>query len=233
VIAAGTSLKTPAVVLDGGMLSAAALDLNPSTEIETLTVRAGGGIVGAPAVTVTGSGRLALTTDNRITVALVSRSIDEVGARGLLTPATMSLAINAEGHVSQSDYPSGEFPGLALDTDANTKWLDFDGQGPGIIIPGFTQTLVQSIWITRANDYPGRDSANTILYGTDDLITSADNSSGGISAANLRADIIAGPNGGAWDEVNGITSSLAKPPAAPVPWAIRWRLTARPRSRLP
>ena len=32
---------------------------------------------------------------------------------------------------------------------------------------------------------------------------------GGISAADLRADIIAGRNGGAWDGVNGITSSLA------------------------
>ena len=177
-VAAGTSLKAPAVVLDGGTLSATALDLNPVSGIETLTVRAGGGIVGAPALTVAGGGRLALAADSRVTVALGSLSLDEVGARGLLTPATMALAIDADGYVSRSNYPSGEAPDYSLDTDPNTKYLNFGGQGSGIIIPGFAQSLVQSIQITTANDFPGRDPASFIIYGTEDLITSADNSTG-------------------------------------------------------
>jgi autotransporter-associated beta strand protein len=177
-IAAGTSLKAPAVVLDGGTLSAALLDLNPASGIETLTVRAGGGILGAPAVTVTGGGRLALATDSRVSVALGSLSLDEVGARGLLSPATMALAIDADGFVSRSSYPGGEAPDYSLDTDPNTKYLNFGGQGSGIIIPGFAQSLVQSIQITTANDAPERDPTSFVLYGTEDLITSADNSTG-------------------------------------------------------
>ena len=49
----------------------------------------------------------------------------------------------------------------------------------------------------------------------------------GISAADLRADIIAGRNGGAWNGTTGIMSSTA----ARGRWAMSWRAMGRPGSR--
>jgi autotransporter-associated beta strand protein len=181
-IASGVSLQVPSVVLDGGALSATAVNLDLNGGIENLTVRPGGELVGAPAATITGGGRLALPTDARVTVAVGSLTVDEVGGRGLLGPSSTSLAIDTDGFVSRSDYPAGEFPDLALDADVNSKYLNFGGQGSGIIIPGFSPTLVQSIQVTTANDAPGRDPTSFVVYGTEDLIISADNSTGNAEA---------------------------------------------------
>ena len=77
-----------------------------------------------------------------------------VSAGGLLDSATTAIAIDADGLVSLSDYSGGENPSLALDGDPNTKYLNFAGRGTGIIIPGATSSIVQSLQLLTANDAP-------------------------------------------------------------------------------
>jgi hypothetical protein len=101
-----------------------------------------------------------------------------VSARGLLDASAISLPIDTDGIVSSSGYPGGENPGLALDGNTNTKYLNFGGPGAGIIIPGAASSVVQSLQITTANDAPERDPVTFNLFGTNDPITSADNSTG-------------------------------------------------------
>ena len=105
-----------------------------------------------------------------------------VSAGGLLDSATTAIAIDAYGLVSLSDYSGGENPSLALDGDPNTKYLNFAGRGTGIIIPGATSSIVQSLQLLTANDAPERDPFTFTLYGTNDPITSADNSTGSAEA---------------------------------------------------
>lgn len=84
---------------------------------------------------------------------------------------------------SNSSYPNGpgffETPSNALDSNQFTKYLNFGGPNSGIIItPDFGQSVVQSFKLTTANDAEGRDPTSWELYGTNDPIQSADNSSG-------------------------------------------------------
>ncbi|MFM1902531.1 MAG: hypothetical protein RLZZ440_431 [Planctomycetota bacterium] len=125
-IAAGTTMKSPAVIVDGGTLSASTVTVASGTGITSLAINAGT-LAGSPAVTVGSGGQMALAQDVRVTVAVGSLSLAETSGGGRI------------------DLGAGEVNVAA----------------------------------------------------------------GGISAADLRADIIAGRNGGGWNGATGITSSTA------------------------
>ncbi len=125
-IASGTTMRSPAVIVDGGTLSAAAVAVNNTTGITSLAINAGT-LSGSPVVTITTGGQMSLVQNARVAVAVGGLSVDQAGGGGRLDLGAGQVSIAA----------------------------------------------------------------------------------GGISAADLRADIIAGRNGGAWNGAAGITSSTA------------------------
>lgn len=124
-VVTGVTMKAPAVILDGGTLSAGSLAVNGTNGIRVLAINAGT-VAGAPATTVGAGGSLSLVQDARVSVVVGSLTVAETGG----------------GRV---DLGAGE---IAI-------------------------------------------------------------AAGGITAADLRADIIAGRNGGGWNGTAGITSSAA------------------------
>ena len=125
-VAAGTTLRSPAVIVDGGTLAASDLAVNSTTGVGSLAINAGT-LAGSPLVTVDGGGQLSLAQDARVTVAVGGLSVAEGGSGGRI------------------DLGAGEVRVAA----------------------------------------------------------------GGITADALRADLIAGRNGGAWDGGTGIMSAAA------------------------
>jgi len=94
----------------------------------------------------------------------------------LLSTLDSILAIEASPN---SRYPANENPAFAIDGDPMTKYLNFGEIDSGFIVtPSFGPSIVQSIQITTANDSPERDPVVWILYGTNDAISSTDNSDG-------------------------------------------------------
>jgi hypothetical protein len=80
---------------------------------------------------------------------------------------------------SESSYPGGESPSLAIDGDVNTKYLNFGRENSGFIVtPAAGASIVDSFQVTTANDAVERDPLDWALYGTNDPITSTDNSTG-------------------------------------------------------
>lgn len=81
---------------------------------------------------------------------------------------------------SESKYPCSESPANAIDGDAFNKYLNFGKQNSGFIVARADgqAVVVESFAITTANDYPERDPNEWALYGTNDPITSEDNSTG-------------------------------------------------------
>ncbi|MEN6307815.1 MAG: PEP-CTERM sorting domain-containing protein [Anaerohalosphaeraceae bacterium] len=96
----------------------------------------------------------------------------------ILSADDQIIAVDATGMVSRSSYPGGEAPGKVLDADSGTKYLNFAGKNSGFIVTPSSAGAVQSFVITTANDAAGRDPVSWVLYGTNDTITSADNSMG-------------------------------------------------------
>ena len=125
-VGSGVSIKTPAVVVNGGTFSVTTLAVNDTTGIRSLTINAGT-VSGLPTVAITTGGVLALAHDARVVVGLAGLWVDQTASGGRL------------------DLGAGQ-----------------------VSIAG-----------------------------------------GGITAADLRADLIAGRNGGAWNGATGITSSAA------------------------
>jgi hypothetical protein len=98
----------------------------------------------------------------------------------LISAGDTIIAIDADGPVSFSDYPGGEAPGNIADGSLGSKYLNFAGwdrYNAGFITTTGSST-VQSFRISTANDAPERDPVSYRLYGTNDAITSADNSLG-------------------------------------------------------
>lgn len=125
-VAAGIVMKSPAVIVDGGTLSAATLAVNGTAGIGSLAVNAGT-LAGGPATSVGPGGTLSLVQDARVTVAVGSLAVTEAAGGGRVDLGAGQISVAA----------------------------------------------------------------------------------GGITAAALRADILAGRNGGAWNGLAGITSSTA------------------------
>ncbi len=78
-----------------------------------------------------------------------------------------------------SAFPPLEGPRNAIDGNSGTKYLNFGREGTGLIItPVAGATIVGGLQLTTANDAPGRDPGTYELYGTNDAITSVENSDG-------------------------------------------------------
>ena len=67
----------------------------------------------------------------------------------------------------------------AIDGNTGTKYCLNPGQGTGIIfIPSASSSIVKGMTMTTANDAEGRDPTSYVLYGTTDVVKSADFSTG-------------------------------------------------------
>ncbi len=118
---------------------------------------------------------------NSMQVADVSFFTDlSGGGAQILADMDTALAVTADVLGSFSSYPDSEGPTKAFDGDPGTKYLNFAGKNSGFIVTRADgrPTLVDSFQMTTGNDAQGRDPAAWALYGTDDPITSADNSRG-------------------------------------------------------
>jgi hypothetical protein len=100
-------------------------------------------------------------------------------AQAILAPGDSILAIDLDPVISRSDYPGGEPPSGAVD-DTLAKYLNFAGPFSGFIVtPQIpAQSIAKSIRLTTANDAEGRDPTSFEVWGTNDAITSLDNSTG-------------------------------------------------------
>ena len=89
------------------------------------------------------------------------------------------IAIDEDGLSSESDYPGNEEPFRILDGNPNTKYLNFGRTNSGFIVtPAAGASVADSFRFTTANDFPDRDPSGYEIYGTNDPITSTDNSAG-------------------------------------------------------
>ena len=78
-----------------------------------------------------------------------------------------------------TNHPGGEPAGAITDQNNGTKYLNFGRWGSGAIVtPAYGSSVVQSMRMTTANDAPARDPGSWELYGTNDTVTSTDNSEG-------------------------------------------------------
>ena len=76
----------------------------------------------------------------------------------------------------ESNYPGGEGPAQVLDSDPNTKYLNFGKANSGFIVtPAAGATTISGFEITTANDAEERDPALWRLLGTNDPISTQDN----------------------------------------------------------
>ena len=102
-------------------------------------------------------------------------------AASLLSPGDFIIAVNPNTSAPASSYPAGEAPPKAIDGVApagSNKYLNFGGFGTGFIATPASPSVFQSFTITTGGDAPGRDPASYEIYGTNDAIVSADNSTG-------------------------------------------------------
>jgi hypothetical protein len=94
----------------------------------------------------------------------------------LLVVGTRILAVE-QGW--QSNYPAAEAPAKCIDGNPETKYLNFGKENSGFIVtPLIGPSTLDSFQITTANDSPERDPVVWMVYGTNDAITSVDNSDG-------------------------------------------------------
>jgi len=90
----------------------------------------------------------------------------------------MGDAATAFGPVAfDSSYPGAEAPGNVVDGTLN-KYLNFGGANSGFIVTPAESNTLGGFRITTANDAPERTPSEYRVYGTNDAITSADNSNG-------------------------------------------------------
>jgi len=105
---AGIALRTPSITLASGTLTAPNLLINGTAGIGTLTV-AGGQIAGAPAVTVSGGGRILLSSTAAQAVSLSALTIAQ-SSGGRLDLGRSSISVAAGGMTVaelQSDLAAG------------------------------------------------------------------------------------------------------------------------------
>lgn len=105
---------------------------------------------------------------------------DPVAQDSILTPGDPILAVDLDPIATNSSYPGAESPAHALDGNANSKYLNHGGAFSGLIVtPDLViSPTVLSLQLTTANDFAARDPSTFELYGTNDAISSTDNSTG-------------------------------------------------------
>jgi len=101
-----------------------------------------------------------------------------------LSPDITGAGDTVQGVPNDADWPSAEYPSLAIDDDVTTKFLHYKGgeTTTGIqIAPLVGSTVVTGLTFTSANDAPNRDpitfelsGSNTGIDGPYTLITSGD-----------------------------------------------------------
>ena len=102
-------------------------------------------------------------------------AIDLPTGANLLSPGDDIIAIDLDGG---SAYPGNETPQDAIDRTLD-KYLNFGEINSGFIVtPSVGPTAVTSFQITTANDAEERDPTQWSLFGTNDAVTSSDNSLG-------------------------------------------------------
>jgi autotransporter-associated beta strand protein len=95
-IASGSTMRSPAVIVDGGTLSAQAVAVNNTTGITSLAINAGT-LAGSPTVTIGAGGEMSLAQDARVAVAVGGLAMDETGAGGRLDLGAGQVTIAAGG----------------------------------------------------------------------------------------------------------------------------------------
>ena len=105
--------------------------------------------------------------------------VGSIGAAdALLSPGDKIVAVGGS-LINQSRYPAAETPGYAVDHNFSTKYLNYGKLNTGFIVtPTWGASTIKSILFVTANDSEARDPASYELYGTNDPITSQDNSFG-------------------------------------------------------
>lgn len=101
-------------------------------------------------------------------------------AADIIAPGDPALSIDRDvAFVANSDYPSNDSAASAIDRRTDSKYANTGGASSGIIAtPAGGASTVQSFVITTASDASDRDPASWELYGTNDPVTSTDNSRG-------------------------------------------------------
>lgn len=109
----------------------------------------------------------------------LSLASEPVFAAPLLGPGDSILAIDLDPPSSLSSYPAAESPANAVDGTL-AKYLNFAGAGSGLIVTPVipVASIADGIRLTTANDAEGRDPTAFQVWGTNDPITSTDNSTG-------------------------------------------------------
>ena len=90
---------------------------------------------------------------------------------------------------SSDNHPAGEHAGFAIDNDASTKYLNFDGanDAPSGLTISTGGGVVTGLGLTSANDAPDRDPATFVLSGSnDDGATFTEIASGDVPAFTAR-----------------------------------------------
>lgn len=114
-----------------------------------------------------------LTTAGSLLV-LFSASADP-----LLTPDTPIVAFDLDRPgMSASSYPSNDSPGSGIDRLTTTKYANTGRANSGFIVTPAAPAEVQSFVITTAADAEAGDPTSWVLFGTNDAITSPENSEG-------------------------------------------------------
>lgn len=93
-----------------------------------------------------------------------------------LSASDFSVAVG--DFMSGSSYPAQEGPFAVADGNIKVKYLNFGEAHSGFIITPTVGITPNALMYTTANDSPDRDPASVEVYGTDDPITSMDNSAG-------------------------------------------------------
>ena len=112
---------------------------------------------------------------------------DDAGSQAVLQPTNAIIAVDetpSPAGFTGSSYPAGEAPRFGIDQRRNattgvpdSKYLNFGEERSGIIITNSTGPIkVDFMGLTTGGDAVARDPASFELYGTNDPITSTDNS---------------------------------------------------------
>lgn len=99
---------------------------------------------------------------------------DQILAAGDTAIACFADEMNA------SNFPNAEIPTNTIDGTPELKYLNFGRTNSGFIIrrADGAPVTIDSFVITTANDFPGRDPSSYEISGTNDPITSTQNSTG-------------------------------------------------------
>jgi len=107
----------------------------------------------------------------------------DAGVTPITTVPTSVIAIDADPFSSASNFPGGESPAQAFDGDITTKYLNFGGANSGVIVTSSSGAVVANQLNLQTADDGGlnetsRNPMTWEVYGTNDPITSGNNSLG-------------------------------------------------------